>query len=89
MKPFSILALSFAAALLLSPGCSDTGPSGPASETVSSSLAQGCSVTCNSGYYACCKDHYLGLPTCTCKKDGTEAECTDGGPNSSSCSMSQ
>jgi hypothetical protein len=46
-----------------------------------------CSVSCNSGYYACCNGNGLLDATCVCKQNGTDNSCDDGGQNSSSCSV--
>jgi len=43
----------------------------------------GCSVSCNSGYFACCN---VG-PSCHCLKNGSTDTCQDGGPGSNSCSI--
>lgn len=43
----------------------------------------GCSVTCESGYYACCCS---GDCKCHSVLDQTVYDCTDGGHGSSSCS---
>lgn len=49
-----------------------------------------CSVTCDTGYYACC--YQAGLPNyekkCECKENGTTHTCDSGGVGSSSCSSS-
>ena len=44
-----------------------------------------CSVNCNTGYFACCKEE-SGKPSCKCLENGTQATCTNGGPGESSCS---
>ncbi|MEM8934415.1 MAG: hypothetical protein AAGE94_24690 [Acidobacteriota bacterium] len=48
-------------------------------------LAEKCSVSCNSGYYACCND-FLG--ECECNENGSSSTfCNSGGAGSNSCSI--
>jgi hypothetical protein len=50
-----------------------------------------CTVACRGASYACCKATEISSSrscyTCTCKADGTAAECDAGGPGSYSCSV--
>jgi hypothetical protein len=49
-------------------GCTAGGP-GSTSCSVTCGDRPGCSVSCASGYYACCKcGSYISAPSCTCKR---------------------
>ena len=52
---------------------------------------QTCSVTCGSGYFACCSFQVGLYPTCQCLQNSTQnPNCTaGGGPGASQCSASQ
>ena len=46
----------------------------------------GCSVSCNSGYYPCCNTG-TGEPDCKCHPDGSVYGCYAGGQGSTDCSV--
>ena len=48
----------------------------------------GCSVSCGSGYYACCNPEANGVVTCRCVNVIDILVCESGGVGSSACSMS-
>jgi natural product precursor len=49
----------------------------------------GCSVTCGSGFFACCNDKsgVLTKATCKCYGNSQTEECNSGGSGNSSCSI--
>ena len=49
--------------------------------------AKSCSVTCGTGYYACCKGNTFTPVSCRCVPNGTFEFCDSGGANATSCSI--
>lgn len=47
----------------------------------------GCSVSCGSGYYACCIDNAVMKDTCVCYPVSQSHTCDAGGSGSNSCSV--
>lgn len=47
---------------------------------------EGCEVTCNSGYYACCNRN-VAMGYCACYKNGTKHKCDAGGEGASQCKV--
>ncbi|MBN9351095.1 MAG: hypothetical protein J0H55_10475 [Chitinophagaceae bacterium] len=48
----------------------------------------GCEVTCNPGFYACCNRNILDS-YCHCYANGSNNSCDSGGPGSSECKVDQ
>lgn len=47
----------------------------------------GCSVSCGSGYYACCNDNVITVDRCLCYPVSQSHTCQAGGTGSNSCSV--
>lgn len=61
-----------------------TSPPAAAQDTVAAVVVTGCSVSCNSWFFACCD---CKADSCTCKFNGEPAtNCKSGGPGAVSCS---
>lgn len=50
-------------------------------------MAEGCSVDCGSGYYACCNDNTWTEDSCSCEETGSSSSCDSGGVGSTGCAV--